>query len=210
MTLALILFLGSLLTIPVPQSGQAATQPPTSSAQESAPPSQGATPSAQTPTSGTTTAPTQTPKSTTKKRRRHKKTATADCKTAPGPNTTSAGATTSTGDPANASAPQQTTNCPPSKVIVRQGGTKEPSIQLAGDQSTEQRNAINQMLGSSDVNLKKLADRQLSANQQDMVNQVRQFMQQSKSAMAGGDMERARTLAWKAQLLSEELANPGK
>ena len=32
-------------------------------------------------------------------------------------------------DPAIASAP---TDCPPSKVIVRQGGTSEPSIQLAG------------------------------------------------------------------------------
>jgi len=66
------------------------------------------------------------------------------------------------------------------------------------------------MLVSTESNLKKLADHQLSANQQDMVGQVRQFMQQSKSAQQSGDYERARTLAWKAQLLSEELVKPTK
>ncbi len=111
--------------------------------------------------------------------------------------------------PATASAP---TVCPPPKVIVRQGGTVEPSIQLAGgaggDQATRQR--ANQMLGATEENLKKLAGRQLAANQQDMVKQVHQFEAQSKSAIAAGDFERGRTLAWKAQLLSEELVNPAK
>jgi hypothetical protein len=51
---------------------------------------------------------------------------------------------------------------------------------------------------------------QLSATQQDTVSQTRQFMEQSKTAMAAGDFERARTLAWKAQLLSEDLAKPEK
>jgi hypothetical protein len=66
------------------------------------------------------------------------------------------------------------------------------------------------MLSSTDANLKKLEGHNLNANQQDMVNQVRQFTQQSRTAMGAGDFERARTLAWKAQLLSEELVNPGK
>jgi hypothetical protein len=95
-------------------------------------------------------------------------------------------------------------------VIVRRGGASEPAIQLAGDQPSDQKNAVNQMLGSSTDNLKKLAGRQLSASQQDMVSQVKQFMEQSKGAMQSGDLERARTLAWKAQLLSEELAKPAK
>ena len=51
---------------------------------------------------------------------------------------------------------------------------------------------------------------QLSAAQQDTVSQTRQFMEQSKAAMAAGDFERARTFAWKAQLLSEDLAKPEK
>jgi hypothetical protein len=66
------------------------------------------------------------------------------------------------------------------------------------------------MLGATEMNLKKITGTQLTANQQDMVKQIHQFMDQSKSAVSTGDLERARTLAWKAQLLSEELVNPQK
>jgi hypothetical protein len=97
---------------------------------------------------------------------------------------------------------------------VRQGGISEPSIQLAGgatgDQKSHARDTANQMLESTNANLKKIAGRQLSANQQDMVTQTRQFMAQAKAAVDDGDLERARTLAWKAQLLSEELVKPEK
>jgi hypothetical protein len=95
---------------------------------------------------------------------------------------------------------------------VRHGGTSEPSIQLAGgpvgDKASQERDNANQMLGSTEENLKKIAGKQLTSNQQDMVNQIRQFMEQSKSAVAAGDLDRARTLAWKAHLLSEELVKP--
>jgi hypothetical protein len=97
---------------------------------------------------------------------------------------------------------------------VRQGGTSEPSIQLAGgavgDQAAQQRDTANQMLAATEANLKRISEAELDANQQDMVKQVRQFMEQSKSAVKAGDFERARTLAWKAQLLSEELTKPAK
>jgi len=113
--------------------------------------------------------------------------------------------------PATASAP---TPCPPPKVIVRQGGASEPSVQLAGGasggQTTHERDTAKQMLGSTEANLKTIAGRQLTPNQQDMVNQIHQFMSQSKAAVDAGDLERARTLAWKAQLLSEELVKPEK
>jgi hypothetical protein len=66
------------------------------------------------------------------------------------------------------------------------------------------------MLAATEANLKKIAGQQLSSNQQDMVNQIRQFMEQSKAAVEAGDLERARTLAWKAQLLSDELVKPPK
>ena len=66
------------------------------------------------------------------------------------------------------------------------------------------------MLVYTQANLKKMAGRQLTPSQQDMVNQIHQFMDQSKTAVAAGDVERGRTLAWKAQLLSEELVNPQK
>jgi hypothetical protein len=97
---------------------------------------------------------------------------------------------------------------------VRQGGASEPSVQLAGgtpgDQTSHERDTANQMLGATQVNLKKIAGRQLTPNQQDMVNQIHQFMDQSKTAVDAGDLDRARTLAWKAQLLSEELVKPEK
>jgi iron uptake system EfeUOB component EfeO/EfeM len=124
------------------------------------------------------------------------------------------GSTAPSGDPApaTASAATSTANCPPPKVIVRQGGTSEPSIQLAGGadpgQTSNQRDTANQMLDATEANLKKLAGKQLTPNQQDMVSQTRQFMQQSKAAVEAGDLERARTLAWKAQVLSEELVKP--
>jgi hypothetical protein len=105
-------------------------------------------------------------------------------------------------------------NCPPPKIIVRQGGTSEPSIQLAGgpgaDEAARKRDAINQMLGVTDQNLKKAAARQLTDTQQATVMQAKQFVEQSKQAITNGDMERARTLAWKAQVLSEDLVNPEK
>jgi hypothetical protein len=66
------------------------------------------------------------------------------------------------------------------------------------------------MLGATTQNLKKISSRQLNANQQDEVAQIHQFMDQSKAATAAGDLDRARTLAWKAQMLSEALANPGQ
>jgi hypothetical protein len=97
---------------------------------------------------------------------------------------------------------------------VRQGGASEVAIPLAGgpggDQATQQRNSANQMLAAADENLKKIAGQTLTANQQDMVNQIHQFMGQSKAATAAGDLDRAGTLAWKAQLLSEELVKPQK
>ena len=110
--------------------------------------------------------------------------------------------------PAAAPSPAPT-NCPPSKVVVRQGSASEPAIQLVGGSAgAPERNTATQMLQSAEENLKKISGQSLSSSQQDMITQVRQFMDQSKTATAAGDLERARTLAWKAQTLSEELANP--
>jgi Flp pilus assembly protein TadD len=84
---------------------------------------------------------------------------------------------------------------------------------LAGgdaNQSAQKRDNINQLLGQTDQNLKKAEEMRLSASQQEIVTQARQYVVQSKTAMANGDFERARTLAWKAQLLSQDLANPPK
>lgn len=110
--------------------------------------------------------------------------------------------------------PATQTNCPPAKIIVREGGISEQSIQLAGnssgDKATQKREAANQMLTVTETNLKQLAGRQLNATEQNSISQIRQFMGQSKSAAADGDLERAYTLAWKAKVLSDDLVNPKK
>src|SRR5579863_8722889 len=104
----------------------------------------------------------------------------------------------------SATAPAKT--CPPEKIVVRQGGTVEPSIQLAGsDPASQKRDAAKQMLGSAQANLQKIAGLPLSATQKDTVSQIRQFVDQSKAALAAGDVDRGETLASKAQMLSEDL-----
>lgn len=96
---------------------------------------------------------------------------------------------------------------------MQQGGTADKSIQLAGatpGTSANQKDTANQMLAATESNLKKISGQQLNSSQQEMVSQIRQFMAQSKAAVGDGDMERARTLAWKAQVLSEELVKPAE
>lgn len=60
----------------------------------------------------------------------------------------------------------------------------------------------------TEENLGKLASQPPSVSQQELVNEIRQFMEQSKSAIAGGDPDRGHNLAIKAHLLSEELVKP--
>ena len=65
-----------------------------------------------------------------------------------------------------------------------------------------------QLLASSDANLKKISGRQLSDGQQDTVKQIKSYMEQAKVAKDDGDVQRAYNLAMKANLLSAELAGP--
>jgi len=200
---------------PTPGTSNAAqnqTPAPTSTPPESPKPDTAAKPSTAKPR----------PKGTAKKSPA-KKVVTSNCDTTPAAAasapTSSSNPPTSLQDPANADAaaapatapvtPAQ--NCPPQKVIVRQGGVSEPSIQLAGgNQASPKKDSVNQMLQSTEGNLKKISGQPLDTTQQGTVSQIRQFMDQSKEALAGGDVERAHTLAWKAELLSEDLVKPSK
>lgn len=66
------------------------------------------------------------------------------------------------------------------------------------------------MLKETEDNLKKAAGIELSAEQQNSVSQIRQFVKQSKDSLVAADFERAHTLAWKAKVLSDDLVNPKK
>jgi len=63
-------------------------------------------------------------------------------------------------------------------------------------------------MAATEENLKKIEGRQLNPSQQEMVTQIKQFMEQSKVAVAAGDPERGNNLALKAHLLSDELVKP--
>ncbi len=97
----------------------------------------------------------------------------------------------------------------PRKIVVREGGASEPAARIAPGMSpaeaTRQRQNAEQLLGSTDDKLKRLAGRTLDARQQETVGQIRNYMDVARSALKEGDVRRANTLAQKAHLLSEDL-----
>jgi hypothetical protein len=98
------------------------------------------------------------------------------------------------------------------KKVVKNGGTDEPPVDLSSGvnqkQASEQAKRADELLASSDANLKKISGRQLSASQQDTLKQVKRYMEQATAAKNSGDVQRAYNLAVKANLLSAELAGP--
>jgi hypothetical protein len=96
------------------------------------------------------------------------------------------------------------------KVVVRNGGAKEGTAEIEPGLSKEQelhnRENTSQLLSTTDANLKKIAGRQLTPAQQSMVEKIHTYMNQSKEASSAGDLNRAHTLAFKAHLLSDEVA----
>ena len=96
------------------------------------------------------------------------------------------------------------------KVVVRNGGVRESGAQISpgvnDQQAQQQRTVTNQLLATTDANIKKMSGRQLTSTQQSMLDQVNTYVRQSKVAADTGDISRAHMLAVKAQLLSNELA----
>lgn len=142
-------------------------------------------------TEQTQTAPSETPKATTpqsqtkstsaSKKKKHRKRAPTATKQAPDPG----------------------------KRVVRNGSTEEPVIQLSpglsDNQASSERQNTTQLLTTADTNLQKISGRQLDTTQQDVVSQIRKYMEQSKEAEITGDLQRAHNLALKARLLSDDL-----
>ncbi len=183
-------------------------------------------PAANSPAGQTQSSPTPA-KPSPKPRRHRKKAAVPDCSTLtttpnqPGAgnsaNASNTGPTTKaagdTNEPSATDAKSTTVKpCQPPIVVIKNGGSKEPTVQLKGDATTEQasqeRSTTDQLTAATEENLKKIAERQLSSSQQDVVNQVKDFLEQSKKAIAAGDLERGRNLAMKARRLSDELLKP--
>lgn len=63
----------------------------------------------------------------------------------------------------------------------------------------------NRLLDAADLNLKDVAVRGVNPNQEITIKQIRSYMDQAKAAENSGDVERAYTLANKANMLAADL-----
>jgi hypothetical protein len=179
--------------LPAAMSFSSSTSESQSGGTSQAPPEQSSSAPAQ-PAQDSADHPANQPKPAPKPHHR-KKASTSNCTTAaPAPNS---GETSASAHP-----------CPPPKKVVRNGGSDEPPVQLTGGTTAEHKSSTEQLRIATEENLKKIEGRQLSASQQDMKNQINQFMQQSKTAASAGDLDRAHDLVLKAHLLSDELVKP--
>lgn len=214
MTLAIILFFSTLgvppaivHVVPAAQSQSSSDQQAAPSPQDSPKTSEGTTEKTQSTSQSGSSTQTQTKKKPSKRPKK----SSVNCNSSSTGQKDSKSNTSNSGKTSGSTAASP---CPPKKVIVRQGSTTEPSIEVVGGaegrQASDERNTAITMLEASEANLKKMEGTQLNSSQQDMVKQVREFMDQSKAATSAGDLDQARTLAWKAQLLSEELLKTQK
>lgn len=93
--------------------------------------------------------------------------------------------------------------------MVREGGAKAPAEQIVPGmtpaKALREQQESEQWLGSADVQLKQLEERKLSPQQQETMGQIRNYMNGARGALKEGDVSRARTLAEKAYLLSDDL-----
>lgn len=214
MSLAIILFFGTLgvppavgQVVPAPEAQFASDQQSAQTPQNSTKSSGGATEKA---TSGNQSSSSSSQAQTIKKQSKRQKKSSVNCDSS----STTTASKDSKPNGSNNGKTSGASPCPPKKVIVRQGSTTEPSIEVVGGaegrQASDERNTAITMLETTEANLKKMEGTQLNSSQQDMIKQVRDFMDQSKAANSAGDLDQARTLALKAQLLSEELLRTQK
>jgi hypothetical protein len=73
-------------------------------------------------------------------------------------------------------------------------------------ESTAAQQETNQSLNIAERNLVETRGKNLNPTQSDLVSKIRGFLKDAREAAQAGDWSRARSLAKKAQVLSEELA----
>jgi hypothetical protein len=175
------------------------------STQAPAPPGNSPAASSPKPSDQPQAAPTAVPAKPSATHARRKKKTTPDC-------TSSASSAPQSAQPAPPDGTSTAKPCPPPKVVVKNGGSDEPTIELKGNttpaQASQQRSTTEQLTEATEGNLKKISGLELNPSQQEMVTQVKQFLDQSKKALAEGDLQRGHALAMKAELLSDELVKP--
>ena len=81
------------------------------------------------------------------------------------------------------------------------------SPQLSSSDQQAYEHKTNDDISAAEKNLQQANGRQLSAGQQDLVEKIKGFLDQSRDASKSSDWARAQNLAQKARLLSIELVN---
>ena len=77
--------------------------------------------------------------------------------------------------------------------------------QLSPQESVAAQVQANESLGVAERNLASVTGKQLNSAQSDLVSKIQGFIKDARDAAKAGDWVRARSLAKKAQVLSEEL-----
>ena len=106
--------------------------------------------------------------------------------------------------------PRQRVNGPPSAGTGNNAEKLESPVlapPLTPQESAVARQQANQSLGIAEKNLALARGRNLNAVQTDLVSKISSFIKDAREAAQGADWSRARSLAKKAQVLSEELAD---
>jgi hypothetical protein len=108
-----------------------------------------------------------------------------------------------------AASPPLSSGTGPTKTVVRNGSTADPTVEispgLSPQQATQKLQATNQLLAATDADLKQIAARQLSDAEQDTLAHIKNYMEQARKAANNGDVQRAYNLANKANLLSADM-----
>lgn len=98
----------------------------------------------------------------------------------------------------------------PRKIVVREGGAREPAAQIVTgmlpEEAARQRQNSEDLLSSTEQALTRISQSPLSPKQQEAMSQIRNYMDGARSALKEGDIQRAHTLALKASLLADDLA----
>lgn len=105
--------------------------------------------------------------------------------------------------PAPTPTPAEKGKNPPDSAAGTPAG--QLSAGIPEDEATRQRRTTAQLRQNAENSLRNIT-RQLSTDEQSMVQQIRTYLAQSRSAENDGDIERSYNLALKARLLSDELA----
>lgn len=102
--------------------------------------------------------------------------------------------------------PRVVTPQPSEAIDSRQPATLSLAPELSPQEIAAAQSQMNESLAIAQRNLDATRGRKLNPAQSDLASKVASFLQDSKDAARDGDWTRARNLAKKAQVLSEELS----